>query len=68
MSPRCRLWLKPWNPAQAFPDVSKAKSAIQNVFGLIDSRPKNIDVEAPGERPGASAGRLLAWSFPFPGC
>jgi hypothetical protein len=34
---------------QAFPDVSKAKSSIQNVFTLIDSRPKNIDIDAPGE-------------------
>lgn len=34
---------------QAFPDVSKAKSSIQNVFTLIDSRPKNIDIDAPGD-------------------
>jgi hypothetical protein len=34
---------------QAFPDVSKAKSSIQNVFTLIDSRPKNIDIDAPGK-------------------
>lgn len=32
----------------AFPDVSKAKAAVANIFALVDTKPKTIDIDAPG--------------------
>lgn len=49
----------------AFPDVSKAKAAIANIFALVDSRPKTIDIDAPGVEPARVEGALELRSVTF---
>jgi hypothetical protein len=41
----------PVRMVQAFPDVSKAKAAVANIFALVDTKPKTIDIDAPGGAP-----------------